>query len=149
MAQDPAGYYRGLSAAYNDAIQASDFKANIVMFFLSILLGPVIGSHDKFPAFLSIPVLLGPFLLVFLCLFTALFPRYPRRGRRNFFVSRTASPRDFQFVADDESEVRMLQLRCAILSDILFWKTMCLRVAFFVSMVGVVFATALILYYGF
>jgi hypothetical protein len=147
MAQEPADYYRGLSGAFTEAIQASDFKANIVIFFLSIVMGPVMGSRDKLPSFLPIPVLLSPFLVVFFCLFVALLPRYPRRGRTNFLVSRTAAPTDFQFVDNPDLEVAQLRLRCAILSHILFWKTLCLRIAFFVCIASVVFATLMIIYY--
>lgn len=144
MAQQPAEYYGGLSAAYTDAIRASDFKANIVIFFLSIAMGPVIGARDKLPSFLPLPVALSPFLVVFLCLFVALLPRYPSRGRANFLVSRTAAPGDFRFVDDYEHEVSQLRLRCAILSHILFWKTACLRVVFFICMASVVATEAIV-----
>ena len=120
MAVDFADYYRGLSAGYTDAIRASDFKANIVMFFLSIVMGPVIGSRDKYPHFLTLPVLVSPFLVVFFCLFVAILPRYPRRVGSKLVVSRTALPRDFQFVDDTGREVLELQMTCAILSHILF-----------------------------
>ncbi len=148
MAQQPADYFRGLSAAYTGAIRASDFKANIVIFFLSIVMGPIMGSRDKFPPFLPIPVLLSPFLVVFFCLFVALIPRYSRRGRTNFLVSRTAAPTDFQFVENADVEVAQLQLRCAILSNILYWKTRCLRIAFVVCIASVALATLMIIYYG-
>ena len=147
MARTPADYFSGLSAAYTDAIRATDFKANIVMFFLSIVMGPVIGARDKYPSYLPLPVLVAPFLLIFFCLFLALAPRYPRRGRANFLVSRVASPGDFAFV-DRSDDVSHLQLRCAVLSDILFWKTLCLRTSFFVCIASVLFAAALIVIYG-
>jgi len=148
MAVDFADYYRGLSAGYTDAIRASDFKANIVMFFLSIVMGPIIGSRDKHPCFLTLPVLISPFLVVFLCLFVAILPRCPRRGGSKLAVSRTALPRDFQFVDDTGREVLELQLRCAILSHIFFWKTRCLQISFTVCLCSVLAATVLIIYYG-
>jgi hypothetical protein len=150
MIQDPADYFRGLSAAYTDNIRATDFKANIVMFFLSIVMGPVIFNHDKFPPFLTLPVLVAPFLLIFFCLFVALLPRYPRRGRANFLVSRTATPADFKFKqsSGDGNEAAQLQLRCAVLSDILYWKTLCLRIAFIACIASVVAATLLLIVYG-
>ena len=86
-------------------------------------MGPVMISRDKFPPFLPLPVALGPFLVVFFCLFVALMPRYPRRGRTNFFISRTAAAGDFRFVDNPAGEVAQLRLRCAILSHILYWKT--------------------------
>jgi hypothetical protein len=148
MAQEYAAYYQGLSASYTDAIRASDFKANIVIFFLSIVIGPVIGARDRLPEFLPLPVALSPFLVAFLCLFVALLPRYPRRGRANFPVLRTASPADFRFVAGLDHEVTQLRLRCAILSHILFWKTLCLRTSFFICMICVVAAELLVIFFG-
>jgi hypothetical protein len=148
MTKDPADYFRGLAAAYTDNIRASDFKANIVMFFLSIVMGPVIFTRDKFPPFLTLPVLVAPFLLIFFCLFVALLPRYPKRGRGNFLVSRTATPADFAFKPSTEGEAAQLQLRCAVLSDILYWKTLCLRIAFAVSLGSVVSAAGILAIYG-
>jgi hypothetical protein len=148
MALDHAEYYRGLSAGYTDAIRVSDIKANILMFFLSLVLGPVIGSRDKYPHFLTLPVLISPFLVVFLLLFFALLPRYPRRGGSKLVVSRTALPRDFQFVDDTGREVAELQMRCAILSHILFWKTRCLQISFTVCLFSVFAATVFIISYG-
>src|SRR5580700_12200066 len=100
MTLDSAEYYRGLSAGYADAIRASDSKANIVMLFLSIVMGPVIGSHEKYPHFLTLPLLISPFLTAFFFLFFAILPRYPRREAANLLISRTATPGDFQFVGD-------------------------------------------------
>ena len=148
MAMDFADYYRGLSAGYTDAIRASDFKAKIVMFFLSIVMGLIIGSRDEHPHFLTLPVLISPFLVVLLCLFVAILPRCPRRGGSKLAVSRTALPRDFRFVDDTRREVLELQMRCAILSHILFWKTRCLQISFTVCLCSVLAATVLIIYYG-
>jgi hypothetical protein len=148
MTDTIADHYKGLAAAYTDAIRASDFKANIVMFFLSLTMGPVIFNRDKFPHFLSLPVLLAPFLVMFFCLFVALLPRYPRRGRSSFFISARARPADFLYRGHNPNEARDLQLRVAILSDILYWKTLCLRVAFFVCIGCVVAAFPLLAIYA-
>jgi hypothetical protein len=148
MALDHADYYRGLSAGYTDAIRASDLKANIVMFFLSIVMNPVVGSHDKYPRFLTLPIVISPFLLAFLSLFVAIMPRYPRRNGSGLLISRTAMPRDFQFTDEVDREVVDLQLRCAILSHILFWKTRCLQFGFSICLFSIFAAAALILYYG-
>ncbi len=86
MSDSIVEHYKGLAAAYTDAIRASDFKANIVMFFLSLTMGPVLFNRDKFPSFLTLPVLIAPFLVMFFALFVALLPRYPRRGRASFFI---------------------------------------------------------------
>jgi hypothetical protein len=148
MSEPVAEHYKGLAAAYTDAIRASDFKANIVMFFLSLTIGPIIFNRDHFPPFLTLPVLTTPFLIMFFVLFVALLPRYPRRGRASFFISGRATPADFAYRGPNPKEAEELRLRVAILSDILYWKTMCLRVAFFVCMAGVVTAAPLLAIYA-
>jgi hypothetical protein len=144
MAQSIADHYKGLAAAYTDAIRASDFKANIVMFFLSLVLGPIIFNRDKLPPYLTMPVLVAPFIAAFFCLFMALLPRYPKRGRSSFYISRDAKPSDFAFRGANADETHDLQLRVAIFSDILYWKTVNLRIAFFIC-IACVFAAALLL----
>ncbi|HXT05487.1 MAG TPA: hypothetical protein VN715_00945 [Roseiarcus sp.] len=141
-------HFRGLAAAYTDAIRASDFKANIVMFFLSLTMGPVVFNHENFPGFLTLPTLLAPFILIFFCLFVALLPRYPRRGRASFFISGKATPADFAYRGPNPNEAQELQLRVAILSDILYWKTLCLRVAFFICIACVLVAAPLLAIYA-
>ena len=148
MTDSNVEHYRGLAAAYTDAIRASDFKANIVMFFLSLVLGPIIFNRDKFPHFLTTPLVVMPFLAAFFCLFVALLPRYPRRGRANFFIDRRASPADFAYRGPSESPAEELRLRVAIFSDILYWKTICLRIAFFVCIVSVLASAPLLAIYA-
>src|SRR5947209_4286387 len=148
MSDPVADHFKGLAAAYTDAIRASDFKANIVMFFLSLTMGPVLFNRDKFPPFLTMPVLVAPFLVMFFCLFVALLPRYPRRGRASFFVSGKARPADFLYRGPRENEVEELRLRVAIFSDILYWKTQCLRVAFFMCIAAVLAAAPLLAIYA-
>ena len=92
MTDNVADHYKGLAAQYTDNIRASDFKANIVLFFLSLTMGPIIFNRDKFPPFLTMPVVVAPFLVIFFCLFVALLPRFPQRGRRGFFISGKARP---------------------------------------------------------
>ena len=148
MAQSTADHYKGLAAAYTDAIRASDFKANIVMFFLSLVLGPVIFNRDKFPPFLTMPVVVTPFLIMFFSLFVVLLPRYPKRGRSSFFISGKATPADFLYRGASENEAQELQMRVAILSDILYWKTRCLQIAFFICIGAVVIAAPLLFIYA-
>lgn len=148
MSDTSAEHFKGLAAAYTDAIRASDLKANIVMFFLSLSMGPIIFNRDKFPPFLTMPVLMAPFLVMFFCLFVALLPRYPKRGRQSFFISGRATPQDFAYRGPDPNESRELQLRVAILSDILYWKTLCLRIAFFVCIAAVIVSAPLLAIYA-
>jgi hypothetical protein len=148
MTDAVADHFKGLAAQYTDAIRASDFKANIVLFFLSLTMGPIIFNHDKFPAFLSLPLLVAPFLVIFFCLFVALLPRYPKRGRRGFYISGKATPADFLYRGPSGDEASELRLRVAILSDILYWKTACLRVAFFLCIAAVLAAAPLLAVYA-
>jgi hypothetical protein len=143
MTDNVADYFKGLAAQYTDNIRASDFKANIVLFFLSLTMGPIIFNRDKFPPFLTMPVVVAPFLVIFFCLFVALLPRFPQRGRRGFFISGKARPADFEY-RPDADEVAELRLRVAIFSDILYWKTQCLRLAFFLCIASVLVGAVLL-----
>jgi len=145
-ATDPAQPYRGLIAGYTDAIRAQDFKANIAILFVAFMMGPILYNYPKFPSFLPIPFVLLPFLIVYVCLFMVLIPRFPRRGSRNFLVSRTATADDFANVAETEDQIEQLKLRCAILSELLWWKTLYINISFMLSIVCI-FITILLLYY--
>jgi hypothetical protein len=143
---DPSHPYRSLIAGYTDSIRASDFKANIAILFVAFMMGPILGNYTRFPSYLPIPIVLLPFLIVYLCLFLVLIPRYPRRGSKNFLVSRTATAADFESVAETEDEIEQLKLRCAVLSELLWWKTLYINIGFIVSMVCIVLTLVLLLY---
>jgi hypothetical protein len=145
-ATDPAQPYRSLIAGYTDAIRASDFKANIAILFVAFMMGPILYNYPKFPTYLPIPFVLLPFLIVYVCLFMVLIPRYPRRGAKNFLVSRTARAEDFADVSHTEDEIEQLRLRCAVLSELLWWKTLYITISFMLSIVCI-FITMLLLYY--
>ncbi len=148
MSTNPADTvpFRNLIAGYTDAIRVSDFKANIGILFVAFMMGPVLGSYAKFPNWLPIPIVMLPFLVVYFCLLVVLMPRYPKRGRKNFVVSPSAQPEDFNPVDAAEAEVEILKMRCAVLSEILFWKTQFLRAAFLISMVSIVITIVLLFY---
>lgn len=143
---DASQPYRSLIAGYTDAIRASDFKANIAILFVAFMMGPVLGNYTRFPSYLPIPFVMLPFLIVYLCLFAVLIPRYPRRGSKNFLVSRTATAGDFANVAETEDELEQLKLRCAVLSELLWWKTLYIRISFTVSMVSIILTVFLLIY---
>jgi hypothetical protein len=143
---DPAQPYRGLIAGYTDAIRASDFKANIAILFVAFMMGPILYNYPKFPTYLPIPFVLLPFLIVYICLFMVLIPRYPKRGAKNFLVSRTATADDFANVTQTEDEIEQLKLRCAVLSELLWWKTLYINISFMLSIVCI-FITILLLIY--
>jgi hypothetical protein len=145
-AADPTAPYRSLIAGYTDAIRASDFKANIAILFVAFMMGPILYNYTRFPSYLPVQLVLLPFLTVYLCLFMVLIPRYPRRGSKNFLVSRTATAADFLNVTETEDEIEQLKLRCAVLSELLAWKTLYLKTAFIVSIVSII-ATMILLVY--
>jgi len=138
--------YRSLIAGYTDTIRQCDFKANIALLFIAFMMGPILYNYPRVPPYLPIPIILLPFLIAYLCLFLVLIPRYPKRGAKNFLVSRTATLADFENVTDTEDEIEQLKLRCAVLSGLLWWKTFYLRVAFILSMVCIVATLVLLLY---
>jgi hypothetical protein len=134
MAQDAETYYRGLIGGFSDAIRISDFKANVAIVFVAIMMGPVLAFRDKLPPYLPLWAVLTPFLLIFLCLLICLFPRYPRRGRVNFIIARNADPSLFQPPEGAEVELELQKTLCAILSQILYWKTVMLYVSYYTCM---------------
>jgi hypothetical protein len=143
---NPTQPYRGLIAGYTEAIRASDLKANIAFLFAAFMMGSVLYNYTGFPSYLPIPIVLMPFLINYFCLFIVLIPRYPKRGAKNFLVSRNLTPADFENVVETEDSIEQLKLRCAVLSDILWWKTQFLRASLLLSIVCV-FVTLLLLYY--
>ena len=145
-AVDPAQSYRSLIAGYTDAIRASDAKANIAILFVAFMMGPVLGNYTRFPNYLPIAFVLLPFLIVYLCLFAVLIPRYPKRGSKHFLVSRTATPSDFGNVVEAEDELEQLKLRCSVLSELLWWKTQYIKIGFIVSMVSIVLTLFILIY---
>ncbi len=145
-AADPAQAYRGLIAGYTDAIRASDFKANIAILMVAFAMGPVLGNYTHFPKYLPIPLVMLPFLIVYLCLFAVLIPRYPKRGAKHFLVSRSAAPGDFTGVVEAEDELEQLKLRCSVLSELLWLKTQYIRNSFTVAMISIVITIFLLIY---
>jgi hypothetical protein len=146
---DPAQPYRGLAAGYTDAIRAQDGKANIAILFVAFMMSPILYNYSKFPPYLPIPFVLLPFLIVYLCLFMVLIPRYPRRGSKHFIVSRVASPRDFVDVAESDDELEQLRIRCSVLSELLWWKTLYINIAFILSIICIFIAILLLFYVWF
>jgi hypothetical protein len=143
MAKDRDAQLRNLIVGYTDSIRLSDIKANIAVLFVAIMMGTVIGFRANYPAYLNVPVLLAPFIVIFFCLLASVYPRYPRAGRRRFPIWRRSTPEDFEFIADSVDEAEDLPNRCALLSRLLYWKTVTLRAAYLVSMATMVVGGAL------
>ena len=137
MAQDAASYYRGMIGGFTDAIRISDFKANVAIVFVGIMMGPVLAFRDKFPPYLPLALILAPFLVIYVCLLICLYPRYPRRGNVHFIIKRNADPALFQMPPDEAYELDQQQTFCAILSQILYWKTLMLKISYFACLATV------------
>ena len=149
IATDPAQPYRSLIAGYTDAIRMSDFKANIALLFGAFMMGSVLFNYQRFPSYLPIPIVLLPFLIVYICLLAVLIPRFPKRGAKHFIVSRNASLSDFAKVVEADDELEQLKLRCSVLSGLLWWKTFYVRIGFFVAMASIVASVFLIIHVWF
>jgi hypothetical protein len=145
MAKDQNAQLRNLIAGYSDSIRLSDIKAMIAVLFVAIMVGTVLQFRDRYPWYLNAPVLLIPFMIVFLNLLISVYPRFPRSGRRRFPLWRNPNPEDFSFVADTEADIAELPARCALLSRILWWKNTTLQIAYLLSMACLA-ATAILLF---
>jgi len=144
MANDRNAQLGNLIAGYSDSIRLSDFKANIAVLFVAIMMGTVLQFRELYPWYLSVPVLLAPFMIIFLNLLISVYPRYPRSGRERFPLWRNADPDDFSFIGDIESDLETLPERCAMFSRILWLKTITLQIAYVVSMLTLVAAGVLL-----
>jgi hypothetical protein len=149
MTEDPpdsAQFFGSLVGAYTEAIRLSDFKANLAVLFVAIMMGPIVAYRDKYPSFLSLPVMLAPFLIAFFCLLIVVYPRYPRRGRNNFLVVPNPSKNDFVFVENNDDDLQQLKVRCSILSRILYWKTLFLTISLTICLLTILFIIVLFVY---
>jgi hypothetical protein len=147
MDKDKDALLRNLIAGYGDSIRLSDIKAMIAVLFVAIMMGTVIQFHELYPWYLSVPVILTPFTIIFLNLLISVYPRYPRSGRPRFPLWRNPDPDDFDFIADTEADLAALPERCAVLSRILWWKNVTLQTAYVLSMACFV-AAAILLFVG-
>jgi Family of unknown function (DUF5706) len=128
-------YFRDFSAIYTDAIRSSDFKANIALLFLPLLMVPILSAHESGLAHVPQSMILAPFLVAYFFLILAIFPRYFRSEKSSFHLSRKASPRHFSFTHDPEVELEEVRHRVALLSRILWWKTLYLRISLGICLV--------------
>jgi hypothetical protein len=143
---NPTEPYRSLITGYTGEIRSSDFKANIAFLFVAFMMGSVLWNYTSLPSYLPVQLVLLPFLVVYLLLFMVLFPRYPKRGAKSFRVARNLTPADFEYVAQTGDDVEQLKLTCAVLSDILWWKTQCVRGGFLLAITCVFLTMVLLLY---
>jgi len=147
MAKDKNAQLRDLIAGYGDSIRLSDIKALIAVLFVAIMMLTVVQFRQSYPWYLSVPVILTPFMIIFINLLISVYPRFPRAGRQRFPIWRNPDPEDFDFIADAEAELEGLPVRCATLSRILWWKNITLQTAYVVSMACFA-AAAILLFVG-
>ena len=145
-AKDAAQHYRNIIGGFTESIRLSDFKANVAIVFAGIMMGPVVAFRDKLPHFVPLNLALAPFLVVFLCLLICLYPRYVREGRVHFVIVRNAAPQLFSGPDSEEIELEKLQTLCAILSRILYWKTLMLLISFYTCLITVGAMALLVIY---
>jgi len=146
LVPDATKPYRSLIAGYTESIRASDFKANIAFLFVMFSMSPILWNYTSLPGYLPVQLVLVPFLIVYFSLFMVLIPRYPKRGAKSFLVARNLTPADFEFVAQSADDIEQLKLTCAVLSDILWWKTQFIRVGLLLAIVCVALTMVLLLY---
>ena len=144
MARDRDAQLRNLITGYSDAIRLSDIKANIAVLFVAIMMGTVIQYSDRYPSYLNLPVLIAPFMVIFLNLLICVYPRFPRAGRKRYPVIRKPNPEDFDIIGDDAQASAELPNLCAMFSRILFWKTITLQIAYIVSIITIAVAATLL-----
>jgi hypothetical protein len=144
MAADRDAQLRNIIAGYNDTIRLSDAKALIGVLFVAIMMGTVVQYRDLYPPYLTLPVLLPPFMFIFVNLLVSVYPRFPRTGRSRFPIRRRMEPDDFDFLMDTRDERETLPDRCAMFSRMLWWKTITLQMAYVASMASIVAAGILL-----
>jgi hypothetical protein len=145
MAQDKTAQMRNLITGYRDSMMLSDIKALIAVLFVAIMMGTVLQYREHYPWYLSAPVILSPFIIIYLNLLISVYPRFPRAGRKRFPIWRNADPSDFDFIADTAAEIEGLPALCAGLSRILWWKNITLLTANLLSIASLA-ATVILLF---
>jgi hypothetical protein len=146
MTDDATSYYRNQISAYTASIRMSDFKANVAVIYGAFTIGPVLGFSSSFPPFLPLPAVLLPFVIVFFLLLVCLLPRYPRAGRATLPIERNASPDDFHVPDSADVTLEQQQTLCMVLCNILYWKTVCLRISFGIYISGTVLVACMLAY---
>jgi hypothetical protein len=144
MAADRDAQLRNIIAGYNDTIRLSDAKALIGVLFVAIMMGTVVQYKDLYPPYLTLPVLLPPFMFIFVNLLISVYPRFPRSGRSRFPIRRRMEPEDFDFLLDRRNEQETLPERAAMFSRMLWWKNITLQMAYVASMASIVAAGVLL-----
>ena len=80
MSEERNAKLRGLLAGYNESIRITDGKATIAVLFVAIMMGTVIQYQNFYPWYLPLPLLLLPFMFIFVNLLVSVYPRFPAFG---------------------------------------------------------------------
>jgi hypothetical protein len=111
MAGDKNAQLRNLIVGYGDSMRLSDIKALIAVLFVAIMMLTVVQYRERYPWYLSVPVILTPFMIIYLSLLISVYPRFPRAGRKRFPIWRNPDPEDFDTVLRSSINVS-LAMRC-------------------------------------
>ena len=124
MARDRNAQLRNIIAGYGDSIRLSDIKANIAVLFVAIMMGVALQFRDFYPWYLSTPVMLAPFMLIFIEPAHLRLSAVSARRTASGFRSGASRIRTTSISSPTRrpSNLDELPARCALLSRILWWK---------------------------
>jgi hypothetical protein len=130
MSADPGRYFESLISVYTDNIRASDFKSNILIFFLSLSISTVTAFRGEFPHYVPILLLLLLPMCSIILLILSIAPRFIIIPGYPFYLRRSMSADAFVTPPEDEEGLLALfRKRCAALGNILYWKIFLFRIA--------------------
>jgi hypothetical protein len=116
MTEAKEKYFEQLIATYTDNMRASDFKSNILIFFLSISISTVTAFCADLPTHIPILLLLAPPLCSIILLILSISPRFAVIPGYPFYVRRSMNPDVFVTPPEDEEGLLSLyRYRCAAL----------------------------------
>jgi hypothetical protein len=130
MCPDLVKYFEDLLSVYTDNIRASDFKSNVLIFFLSISISTVAAFRPELPHYIPMLLLLLLPVCSIILLILSLAPRFIAIPGYPFYLRRSMSPDAFVAPPEDaEAFLALLRHRCASLANILYWKIVLFRIA--------------------
>jgi hypothetical protein len=130
MSPDLSKYFEDLISVYTDNIRASDFKSNVLIFFLSISISTVAAFRPELPRYIPMLLLLLLPVCSIILLILSLAPRFIAIPGYPFYLRRSMSPEAFVTPPEDvEDFLALLRYRCASLANILYWKIILFRIA--------------------
>jgi hypothetical protein len=136
MTEAKIKYFEQLIATYTDNIRASDFKSNILIFFLSISISAVTSFRGELPRLLPILILLIFPLSAIILLILAIYPGFRVVSGYSFLVHSSVGLDDILEPPEDEHAI-VLQLRhrCVALANILYRKIALFKVSMVICLV--------------